>query len=185
MLIETKNNQKISLNNLSSNDLDHLADYLHQLSHDTKKRFSPHGFDMQSLIDIYTRSDKYHGYIAREMEENIIVAYSIIKIGYLEHDRERLASYGVKPDENTDSTFAPSVADKWQGMGIGNQLLQFIISDIKSKQINRIILWGGVQMDNENAVNYYLKNGFKILGHFSYHGDNYDMALEMGNYKIT
>lgn len=114
------------------------------------------------------------------MKENKIIAYSVLKAGYLEHDRQRLESYGLQLSHTSDCTFAPSVADSWQGMGIGNGLLRFIIPDLKAMGISRIILWGGVQMDNEQAVTYYVRNGFKILGRFSYNGENYDMALEIG-----
>ena len=39
-------------------------------------------------------------------------------------------------------------------------------------------LWGGVQCNNEKAVNFYLKHGFRILGQFEYNGWNYDMVLD-------
>jgi GNAT superfamily N-acetyltransferase len=179
MLVETKNNKKVALRLLHPNDLGDLSDYLQQLSPETKKRFGPHPFDKQSILEFYNSPGKYEGYVAIDMDEKKIIAYSVIKMGYLEHDRNRLESYGIKPDQNTDCSFAPSVADAWQGMGIGNKLLQFLISAIKANHINRIILWGGVQMDNEKAVNYYLKNGFKILGQFSYQGENYDMIFDI------
>jgi ribosomal protein S18 acetylase RimI-like enzyme len=90
-----------------------------------------------------------------------------------------LQSYGINPDSNTDCTFAPSVADEWQGIGIGNALFQFILTEIKELGIKRIILWGGVQADNDRAKNYYNKNGFKTLGQFEYNGLNYDMILNI------
>jgi ribosomal protein S18 acetylase RimI-like enzyme len=36
---------------------------------------------------------------------------------------------------------------------------------------------GGVQSDNENAINFYTKAGFKMLGSFEHFGTNYDMML--------
>jgi ribosomal protein S18 acetylase RimI-like enzyme len=54
-----------------------------------------------------------------------------------------------------------------------------IVSDLSTTEIKRIILWGGVQMNNKIAVNYYNKNGFKTLGQFAYNGDNYDMIYEI------
>jgi ribosomal protein S18 acetylase RimI-like enzyme len=158
--------------------LDNLFDYLQNLSSETIKRFGPHKFDRQSIIDFYDLKTNL-GYIAIAIETKEIIAYSIIKIGYLEHDNSRLQSYGLILDNNSDSTFAPSVADIWQSCGIGNKLFQFIVSDLSATEIKRIILWGGVQMNNEIAVNYYKKNGFKILGQFAYNGDNYDMIYEI------
>jgi len=178
MQIETKNNRQVFLRRLNSNDLDNLFDYLDNLSAETKKRFGPHKFDRQSLIDFYDLNTNL-SYVAHAVDTNKIIAYSIIKIGFLEHDRIRLESYGMTLDNKTDCTFAPSVADLWQSCGIGNHLFHFILSDLASAQIERIILWGGVQMDNDKAVNYYKKNGFKILGQFTYNGENYDMIFNI------
>jgi diamine N-acetyltransferase len=174
MQIETKNNRQVFLRRLNSNDLDSLFDYLQNLSTETKRRFGPHKFDRQSIIDFYDL-DTNLGYVAHTVEAKEIIAYSIIKIGYLEHDRNRLESYGMTLDNKTDCTFAPSVADLWQSCGVGNNLFHFILADLTTMEIERIILWGGVQIDNEKAVNYYKKNGFKTIGQFAYNGENYDM----------
>lgn len=107
----------------------------------------------------------------------------------MEHDSIRLQSYGITLHETNDSTFAPSVTDLRQGYGIGNHLFQYIISDLKTMNIKRIILWGAVQADNDKAVNFYLKNGFRILGQFYLNGENYDMnnmlVKVVGNSKFT
>lgn len=179
MILKTKNNKQVVIRLYNPDDVEALYDYFQRLSPETKKRFGPHSFDKQSIIEWYKSSVDYFAFVALEMETNKIVAYAIIKIGYLEHDSHRLRSYGIKPDQKTDCTFTPSVADDWQGMGIGNMLLQCLISALKTKGVKRIILWGGVQMENDNAVHYYLHNGFVILGQFSYNGENYDMALDI------
>jgi GNAT superfamily N-acetyltransferase len=180
MIITTKNNRQVILQRLSADNYDKLVDYFHRLSPDTVKRFGPHRFDKQSIIELYDHSADYKGYIAKYTETSQIVAYSIIKTGYLEHDYSRLQSYELIPDKTTDCTFAPSVADDWQSLGVGNSLFNFILSDLKADGIKRIILWGGVQSDNGKAVNYYIKNGFRIVGEFQYNGPNYDMILELG-----
>ena len=59
MLIETKNNRQVLLRSLDSNDLDNLIVYLNTLSAETKKRFGPHEFDKQSVID-FTISGNGH-----------------------------------------------------------------------------------------------------------------------------
>lgn len=179
MIIETKNNRQVFLRRLNSNDLDNLFDYLQNLSAETKKRFGPHKFDKQSIIDFYEYPESHLGYVAHDTETKEIIAYSIIKIGCLENDNIRLQSYGMTLDNKTDCIFAPSVADFWQSCGIGNKLYSFILSDLKMKGIKRIILWGGVQMDNDKAVNYYKKNNFKTLGQFTHNGENYDMAFDI------
>ena len=179
MIKKARNGRQVVLRRLGSDDLERLLQYLHNLSPDTQKRFGPHRFDRQSVIDFYDNLQEHWGYIAQDFETGAIVAYSIIKIGYLHHDSHRLQSYGLTLDEKTDCTFAPSVADAWQSQGVGNGLWEFMLGDLKTKGIRRVILWGGVQSDNEKAVNFYKKNGFRLLGRFEYNGWNDDMILEV------
>ena len=179
MLTETKDHRQIELRHLNNNDFDNLLTYLNHLSHETKRRFGPHPFDEISVRNFYLSSCQYQGFIAVDTPTNAIVAYAVIKRGFLVHDQSRLLDYGIKPDDLTDCTFAPSVGDLWQNAGVGKALLKFIISEIKTAGIKRMILWGGVQSDNERAKNYYLKAGFKVLGHFEYYGENEDMILDL------
>lgn len=179
MIITTKNNKQVLLRKLTSGDYDQLIEYFGQLGSDTRKRFGPHQFDKQSIIDLFRNPDENIGFIAVNQEDEKIIAYSILRRGFLEHDKFRLESFGLHPDHQTDCTFAPSVADEWQSYGIGNCMLQYILSDLKLTEIKRVILWGGVQSDNSKAVNFYLKNGFGQLGEFEYRGWNFDMVLEI------
>ncbi|NOT90171.1 GNAT family N-acetyltransferase [Ferruginibacter sp.] len=179
MLITPKDNRQVYLRKLKSKDFDKLFIYLQHLSEDTKKRFGPHLFDRRSIIDVYSNTDFYSGYIAIDIESADIIAYAIIKIGYLEHDASRLQSYGVMLSNTSDCTFAPSVADEWQSCGVGNSLFQFILSELKATKVKRIFLWGGVQASNKKAVNFYKRNAFVILGQFYHLGDNYDMLLDI------
>jgi len=177
MIILAKNGKQVLLRHIAGQDTGRLLWYLHGLSNDTKMRFGPHPFDEQSVVDFYNNTQTNTGYVAEDISTCNIVAYSIIKKGYLEHDSQRLQSYGMLLSHHHDCTFAPSVADDWQSCGVGNALFQFILSDLASSEINRIILWGGVQASNTRAVNYYYKHGFKKLGEFYYNGENYDMSL--------
>jgi diamine N-acetyltransferase len=178
MIITAKNNRQILLRRLGQYDYEGLSHYLQSLSPDTKKRFGPHPYDKKSIEEFY-RQFSCRGYIAIDTVTTGIIAYSIIKSGYIQHDAPRLQSSGIIPDTATDCTFAPSVADEWQSCGIGNHMLRFIITDLQTKRIKRIILWGGVQMDNTIAVNFYKKNGFRTIGQFKYNGENYDMVYDI------
>lgn len=170
----------ILLRRFATTDTNLLFQYLQNLSSGTRKRFGPHPFDKQSIRDFYRPDTSNRGYIALDSGTNSIVAYCIVKIGVLAHDLPRLQSYGIRPDEKTDATFAPSVADAWQGQGLGNSMLHFILDDLRrDTDVKRLILWGGVQADNYPAVRYYEKNGFRRLGMFAYNGENYDMMKEM------
>lgn len=182
MIIKAKYDHFVVLRKLDATDLNNLFDYLQNLSDETKARFGPHKFDQQSIINFYN-TDKNIGYVAFKEDTNELMAYSVLKIGYLEHDCFRLESYGLTLSHNRDGTFAPSVKEAWQSCGIGNNLFQFILSDIANMKLDRLILWGGVQCTNEKAVNFYKKNGFKTLGQFTYNGENYDMIFDIANNK--
>ncbi len=179
MIIRAKNNKQVLVRRLNYDDFDKLVIYLSKLSPETVSRFGPHDFDKKAILTMYENCSNHKGYIAQDAETSEIIAYSIIKLGYIEHDSSRLQSYGINPDDTTDCTFAPSVADKWQSQGVGNSLFNFMLLDLKAKRIKRIVLWGGVQSNNTRAVNYYIKNGFRKLGEFQHNGSNYDMVLEL------
>lgn len=169
----------MQIRNLGPEDFTILHNYLEQLSIETRQRFGPHRFDLASIIEQYADPDKFMGYIVIDNCKGNVVAYSIVKKGILEHDSKRLQSYGLILNDNTDFTFAPSVSDDWQGKGVGQFVFRYICSELKKMGVSRIILWGGVQCDNERAVNYYIKNDFRILGRFEYNGCNYDMIREI------
>jgi diamine N-acetyltransferase len=171
--------QAVFFRRLKPDDLDALVMYLNQLSAETCKRFGPHLFDKQSLTAVYEQVDTYRGYIGLDTETADIVAYSVIKRGYVERDGLRFAGYGLPLNSETDCTFAPSVADAWQGQGLGNKLFQLILSDLQAMPIKRIVLWGGVQADNDRAVRYYRKHQFEVVGEFERNGPNYDMVLTL------
>ena len=107
-----------------------------------------------------------------------VVAYAPVKRGYLEHDRLRLEAYGLSLNQHKDCTFAPSVADAWQGLGLGGKLFDFIQTELQVRGIKRVILWGGVQASNAAALRFYEKMGFRVLGGFEYEGKNWDMVKE-------
>ena len=176
MFAETKNNIRLILRQLQSSDFTQLLQYLNNLSTETRSRFGPHAFTMEAIEAVYNSGENFTGYIAIEENSGNMIAYAIVKKGFLQHDRERLQHYGMQLSNETDCTFAPSVADDWQGHGVGQQLFNCILADISARGITRIILWGGVQSSNQKAVQYYQKNGFTVLGTFEYNGQNSDMA---------
>lgn len=180
MYFKTKNGKEIQLQKWHIEDLERLLDYLIELSPETKKRFAPHHFDLETLHLLFQKSDEYIGYTAKHLSENKIIAYSIAKVGVLPKDGERLSSYGLKINPFSTMTLAPSVADAWQSEGVGSLLMNFILSKIDSPfRISRIVLWGGVQNTNTQALHFYQKHGFVTVGQFERNGSNSDMILDL------
>lgn len=156
-------------------DLPHLLSYLHHLSKETKDLFGPHPFTLEALQHLYHHPD-YVGFLITENDSTYIIGYAILKIGYLEHDLARLNSYNIQPNHHTDATYAPSLADDWQGKGIGKLLWDVVKTYLQQHNKRRVILWGGVQISNTRAVKYYESLGFLPLGTFEYGGiNNLDM----------
>ncbi len=153
-----------------------LETYLCNLGHNTRSYFGPHAFDTASLSRFY-EDPMNRAYIATN--ENRIVAYAILRQGFLQHDAPRLFSYGLQLNQDTDVSFAPSVADDWQGRGLGKEVFYYILNDLSKGNVTRLILWGGVQTANQRAIRYYQQLGFRTLGYFEYHGWNADMVYEL------
>ncbi len=179
MKITLKNNSKITINKLSKNDPDKLFNYLNDLSEDTKSKFGPHSFDIKTVKEICEEQDKkFLSFIAKNKEEKI-VAYIVMKLGILEHDSERLESYGLKLDRKNDVTFAPSIIEEYQNLGLGSKMFLHVLKELKKRNSKKILLWGGVQKRNDLAIGFYKKAGFRKLGEFEWGGVNVDMVLEI------
>jgi len=158
-------------------EADSLCRYFESLSHETKSRFGPHAFDKNGLLQFYQSNNNIDGFIVKDVFNEQIIAYTVLYKGMLPHDSNRLLQYQYKNLDNNCCTFAPSVADNWQGKGIGRLLFNHIYNHCKEEGIDKIILWGGVQSSNERAIRYYKRLGFIELGHFEYNGLNTDMLL--------
>ena len=177
--IQTKKGH-VLLRRLTTNDLDKLAEYLHEVSDEVKNHFGPHHFNKQAILEFYSWPHENIGFVAEDVANEAIIAYSIIKCGYLPHDKERWEAYGFDLDAIKCCTFAPSVTDNWQGIGIGKHMLQYILKELAVSGIQRVILWGGVQSDNTKAIRFYESFGFETVGSFEHFGSNYDMMLSVG-----
>ncbi len=167
-----------SIAKIEDKDIDQLERYLLKLSQTTRGYFGPHAFNNEALRAFFLDKSN-QGFIA--IENGKIIAYAIVKKGILDHERQRLAAYGLLLNTEKDATFAPSVADDWQGKGIGRQMFTYIVEVLSATPINRIVLWGGVQTANERAIKFYQNLGFQTLGHFEYHGWNADMIFHLPN----
>jgi diamine N-acetyltransferase len=176
MQVQLKNQQQIAIRVFELKDTTLLANYFEQLSNATKQRFAPHDFNEESIIELYRFPSSYVGFIATDIAAGNIIAYAVISLGVLPHEVNRLHQYHITPC-STDALFAPSVADAWQGLGIGGFMLNYIKQSLKQYGIRRLFLWGGVQTSNQQAINYYMKQGFESLGLFEYNGSNEDMML--------
>jgi ribosomal protein S18 acetylase RimI-like enzyme len=176
MILTLKDGREFIIRQLKKSDADALYRYFCLLSDDTKKRFGPHPFDRVTVEAICAALDEdpILRYVV-EIDTHDIAGYALVKPGHIYHDVRRIECYGFALNEPEDCFYAPSLADSCQGSGLGTILLNVIVEKLRSMHITRMILWGGVQADNDKAVRYYIKNGFEKVGEFEYHGNNFDM----------
>lgn len=179
MIILSKYNKEFVMRQLHETDYPLLQDYLSSLSYSTTERFGPHGFDMPSIRKAYRDFFPLWGFVALDCREQQVVAYTLIKLGLIAHERERLRAYpGEGADEHL-ATYAPSVADHWQGQGLAAAMLKAITPQLRQRGIRGLVLWGGVMADNQPAIRFYNRQGFQTLGQFEHNGTNLDMVLKI------
>ncbi len=153
---------------------DAMCAYFARLSNQTRRYFGPHAFDRQTVIDRVCSGDLL-GFVAIDQVNGELAAYTVVKPGYLDFEMERLASYGLVFDGESDYTIAPSVADAYQSKGLGSRFFAFVLAQLRDRDGKKVVLWGGVQTENTRAYHFYLKQGFEVLGEFEHNGRNVDM----------
>ncbi len=179
MLRMTIAEQNILIRRFSLEDAAHLSDYLLRLSAATQQRFAPHGYAANAIQAFYQQDPRLGALIAIDTKQEAIIGYAAFRQEAFQHDLQRYTTYTDLPAATQCMNYAPSVADAWQGKGLGKRLLQETIALAKSANMQALVLWGGVQCDNEQAIQYYRKNGFIELDSFMHHGCNLDMYLPL------
>ncbi len=175
-----KNAETVIIRKVAAEDAEMLLHFLQNLSAEAQSTFAPHAFDEATIRHICenTAADGILRYVAVDQERRCI-AYSLLKTGIIWHDADRLTRYGVNLSEHFYGTFAPCVAEAYYGSGLAQEILRHIEEEARGQQMNRLVLWGGVQKGNTRAVRFYKKSGFSIVGEFAYHGQNLDMVKDL------
>ncbi len=171
---------EIELRPLRHSDSESLAVYFQQLSEKTRSRFAPHPFDEATAQFICEHLSLPQIIIIAAYPPGTIVGYTILQEGWMPGDKERYYQYGVPVNGSGIWSMAPSVADSWQGKGIGPAMFQYALKYLQWFEAEKLVLWGGVQSDNIPAVKFYQHLGFEPKGSFYYNGkENMDMILSL------
>jgi len=163
-----------------------FAAYLGELSPETQVKYRPHDFTAEVAQQLCAQvaddpSLRLIG-VSGEGENERVIAYFIVHRAVSNDDQKRYAGYGVALDPATDCQFAPSVADAYQGTGVGSRLMPLCQEIVRGQGFRRMLLWGGVYISNQQAVRFYEKNGFQVVGRFNPGGgkeDRYDMLASL------
>jgi diamine N-acetyltransferase len=171
MLIQI-NTQFIQIRLLKFDDSERLFKYCNGLSDLTKSRFAPHQFDKETIENIcrYIGKDDSFRFVAITTDTEQIIGYFIAKSGMSENDKSRFFQNKTHLIPEECCSIAPSVADDYQGSGLGKALFKFMIDYLREHQKHHLILLGGVQKENEKAIRFYQKMGFQEAGEFGRNG---------------
>jgi GNAT superfamily N-acetyltransferase len=167
MRANLKNGDEVIIRLVQEDDAPYLLAYLQAFSEENRSRFAPHPFDEETVCLIC--KDGYSDtryYVAEHGKTHDIIAYALLKLGVLKKDAERFLASNVQLDEALTCTYAPSVAETFQNLGLGSLLFEHILLDVYFLGKKYIVLWGGVQATNERARHYYCKKGFEPVGAF-------------------
>ena len=190
-------NKQVTFRPLMINDTKLLSVFLTNLSTETRKHWSPHGFDMHAAKNIcaVVATESALRLIAIKQElgktrikfwkkkKKLIIGYFIFSEGVNNHDVTRYVGYGIRISQ-TDWQLAPCVADGYRRYGLGNLMMKHLLSIAHRLNVRRILLQGGVIVSNASAIAFYRKFNFRIAGKYMT-GENknrnnyYDMILEL------
>ena len=180
--LEIKNNEKVIFRLLDSYDGEKLKMYFESLSETTKNLFGPHPLNKETAINICSNMDLNNDIIymvATNGDNTRIIAYFLLFLGVLDHDRKRYFDFNIKLSNTGDCSLAPSVSDDYQDKSLGSIILERTLQIARQFKKERMILWGGVKAENSRAIHFYEKFGFKKIGEFEHKGPNFDMMLEL------
>lgn len=186
------NGEKDILRPLEPNDISKLGTFLLNLSEETKRNIvSADGYlpPATELCDAINKYDKLRFVVETNPEtgrEDRIIGLMEFSFDIPDSDIERYKKAGIMLDQETDCRFGPTIADDYQNKGLGSKLFPYVVQIARRFGKKRIILWGGVLKDNERAIHYYEKQGFKTVGTY-FDGDEemLDMILELKDYSET
>ena len=178
--------EELILRPLDSKDVNELNTFLRSLSKATIRLITPPDNNLPTAIELCEAINKYDKLrfvveaVSNSAVHNRIIGLIEFSFDIPEGDIERFRQAGYNLDQKTDCRFGPTITDHYQNKGLGNRLFPYVVEVAKRFGKQRIILWSGVLKDNERAIHYYKKNGFKTVGNFSDSGDEMvDMILEL------
>jgi diamine N-acetyltransferase len=163
------NSKVVTFRPLMPDDADRLAVFLGELSAESRRLSTFDGYDQaaaKELCDAIGRYDKLR-FVLEEESSGRIVGILELSLGLPDGDIQRYQKAGVALEEDTDIRFGPTLADDYQGSGVGTAVFPLVIDVARALGKKRIILWGGVLSDNSRAIHYYEKHGFKPMGGFT------------------
>ena len=178
--ISLRTGEDVLLRPLVPADAALLGDYFNGLSTDTRQVYAPHPFDQETADRLCATIDTNSIVRLVALIDNCIVGYFIIVLGVRDSDMQRYVDYDISLSKTEDCAIAPSLADAYQGLGLGRLVLGHCRSIAQQLGFKRMILSGGVRTGNSQAITFYEKTGFRQAGGFERPGySSYDMIANL------
>jgi N-acetylglutamate synthase-like GNAT family acetyltransferase len=83
----------------------------------------------------------------------------------------------IKIDEYTYEIAKMAVTEKYQNLGIGKKLMEYVFKKARDMKIDRLILYSNT--DLKAAVSMYSKFGFRIIPKTDFHNERANVKMEM------
>ncbi|WP_329436829.1 GNAT family N-acetyltransferase [Streptomyces sp. NBC_01280] len=177
--LRLRHGAKAVLRPLVHADAERLAGFLDGLSPESRRLSTFDGYDLaaaRELCDAIARYDKLRLVLEDESSERIVGLFEL-SLALTAGDIARYRAAGIRLTERTDCRFGPTLADAYQGGGVGSLVLPLVLEAVRRLGRARVILWGGVLADNARALRCYEKNGFQLVGRFT--GPDGTSSLDM------
>ena len=167
MEVKAKTGERFEFRQLLESDGEILGDFFVGLSEETRSKFGPHPLTKNYAMERLCKrpdSEDVSRFVVASIEK--IVGYFIVDFNEYPHERERYESYGIELDFNIDPVFAPCIADNYQSQGIASQAMIAMLGILQDKGVRSLVLMGGTQAPNIQAVDFYKKFSFAECGEF-------------------
>ncbi|MEV6261286.1 GNAT family N-acetyltransferase [Streptomyces sp. NPDC051784] len=166
---ETHGIPDVVIRPLANADCEQLGRWLAALTPETRRFSTFDGYDLaaaRELCDAIGRYDKLR-LVLEEVPSGRIVGLLEFSLALTATDIARYQDAGIRITERTVCRFGATLADDYQGRGIGTMTFPHVREVARLLGKSRIILWGGVRADNSRAIRYYEKCGFHDVGPFT------------------
>ncbi|MFX1451813.1 MAG: GNAT family N-acetyltransferase [Promethearchaeota archaeon] len=156
--IKLRDGTKLFLRPIKPSDADMWVELYNSLSSNTKylRFFTNMPKPNQKMIDKYTKIDYINNFA-------IVAIYTDPETG-----KEKMIGvvrYGLDPPPDS-AELAVVVADKWQGKGLGTQMLLYMLRIMQKRKIKKIK--GDVFLRNDSMMQLMGESGFNFLKEDSY-----------------
>jgi len=154
--LTTKDGRAVAVRRLVQADRGKLQQFDRDLSDETRFLFPPHSYDDETVDEYIRRNERGDDIIYVAEHEDKIVAYFFLW-------------YASRPT----CLLGIGIADEFQGVGLGRQLMEILIESGREAGCEAIELT--TAPENERAFVLYQKCGFQYLG---------DVENQMGEGKV-